>query len=54
MAAKGLAGFIPCRPSDMEQCALGNGLAWLAADLFLIVLYVMKRLRRLFQEEKIR
>lgn len=54
MVARGFAGFILVPAFGYGAVCLGNGLAWLAADLFLIPAYfhVMKRLRRLFQEEK--
>lgn len=52
MAARGVVGFILVPLFGFKAVCFGNGLAWLAADLFLIPAYffVTKRLRNIFQE----
>ncbi|MCI6465013.1 MAG: MATE family efflux transporter [Faecalicatena sp.] len=52
MAARSFVGFVLVPIFGFKAVCLGNGLAWIAADLFLIPAYfhVIKKLKRLFQE----
>lgn len=54
MAARSFVGFVLVPLLGYKAVCLGNGLAWIAADLFLIpaFFHVMKRLKQIFQEDK--
>lgn len=54
MAARSVVGFVMVPMFGYPAACFGNGLAWIAADLFLIpaYLHIIKKLRKLFREEK--
>lgn len=54
MAARSFVGFVLVPAFGYKAVCLGNGLAWIAADLFLIPAYfhVIKKLKKIFQEDK--
>lgn len=54
MVGRSIVGFVLVPAFGYTAVCFGNGIAWIAADLFLIpaYFYVMKRLGGLFQEDK--